>query len=223
MFGIDVQDGEDLAALPFSSPYDRDQFVAAVVARIKDVPDLQGQAALPKPHQALLSCTTVAPNVVLHLKTSTGIGQDQNVAVTANITVMQAPGVGVATVVMGFDQIDPHLLSLRPGAAEHAKTIPPQSMSSVTFEDACPTVSSVTFEDGINLCTCPECRSGASASSRWEEFIPDKGKIDWDEESALGNGSNDTPPSSSKWENNQKITSIMAAFYGIPFDPKQLR
>ena len=178
MFGIDVQDGEDLAALPFSSPYDRDQFVAAVVARIKDVPDLEGQAALPKPHQALQMslCTTVAPNVVLHLETSTGIGQYRNVAISANITVMQAPGVGVATMVMGFDQIDPDLLSLRPGAA---------------FEDACPTVSSVTFEDHSNHCNCPECRSGASASSRKEFFDTYKVNYD-DEELAHGNGSNDT-------------------------------
>ena len=221
IFGIDVQNGEDVAALPFGSPYDRDQFMAAVVARIKDAPDLEGQAALPKPPQALLLCTTAAPNVVLHLKT-----QYRNVAITANISVMQAPGVGVATLVMGFDQIDPDLLSLRPEAAGHANSIPPQTVSAVTFEDTCPTVSSVTFDDDIDLCRCPECRSGASASSRMQCFNPDTGEVDYYEESAHGNGSNDTPQSVASLleiEKNQKISSILAAFYGIPFDPEELR
>ena len=105
----------------------------------------------------------------------------------------QAPGVGVATLVMGFDQIEPDLF--RPGAAGHANSIPPQSVSAVTFEDTCPTVSSVTFDDDINLCRCPECRSGASASSRMQCFNPDSGEVDYYEESAHGNGSNDTPQS----------------------------
>ena len=124
IFGIDVQNGENVAALPFGSPNDRDQFVAAVVARIKDVPDLGGQAALPKPHQALLLCTTVEPNVVLHLITSTGTGQHRNVAITANIQVMHAPGVGVATLVMGFDQFDPHLDATPPPPQLESRVMP---------------------------------------------------------------------------------------------------
>ena len=140
IFGITVQNAENVATLPFGSPYDREQFMAALVAGLTDASDL-GEENLPNPQQALQLCASVAPKVLLHLITSVGIGQHRDVAVTVSIQSMLAPGVGVAMIVMGFEQVDPQLLSLREGMPSTAKH--------VKFEDQpdLPTVSSVTFED----------------------------------------------------------------------------
>ena len=156
--------------------------MAALIAGMKDASVVGEKQALPKPQQAFHLCGSAAPSVILHLITSVGIGQHRDVAVTASIQTMHVPRVGVAMIVMGFERVDPQLLSLREGvprAAKHVKvkdqpTLP--SMSSVTFEDdvcpvarsvtgdsegyACPTISSVTYEAEVNVCMCPECRSG---------------------------------------------------------------
>ena len=156
--------------------------MAALIAGMKDASVDGEKQALPKPQQAFHLCASAAPSIMLHLITSVGIGQHRDVAVTASIQTMRVARAGVAMIVMGFEHVDPQLLSLREGvprAAKHVEfedqpTLP--SMSSVTFEDdvcpaarsvtgesegyACPTISSVTHEDEVNMCMCPECRSG---------------------------------------------------------------
>ena len=126
--------------------------MAALIAGMKDASVVGEKQALPKPQQAFHLCGSAAPSVILHLITSVGIGQRRDVAVTANIQTMHVRRVGVATIVMGFEHVDPQLLSLREGVPQ--PTLP--SMSSVTFEDD---VCSVTFEE-VKVCMCPECRSG---------------------------------------------------------------
>ena len=154
IFGITVQNAENVVTLPFGSPYDREQFMAALVAGLTDASNL-GEETLPNPQQAFHLCASVPPKVLLHMITSVGIGQHRDVAVSASIQIMLAPRVGVAIIVMGFEQVDPQLLSLREGMPSTAKH--------VKFEDQpdLPTVSSVTFEDdSVNVCECPECRPG---------------------------------------------------------------
>eukprot|EP00622_Pseudochattonella_farcimen_P007634 FR743662.1.p1 GENE.FR743662.1~~FR743662.1.p1 ORF type:complete len:170 (+),score=13.69 FR743662.1:264-773(+) len=164
--------------------------MAALIAGMKDASVVGEKQALPKPQQAFHLCASAAPSIMLHLITSVGIGQYRAVAVTASIQTMYVPRVGVAMIVMGFEHVDPQLLSLREGvsrAAKHAEfedqpTLP--SMSSVTFEDdvcpvarsvtgdsegyACPTISSVTYEEEVKVCIVSECRPGPQV----QECVP---------------------------------------------------
>ena len=46
------------------------------------------------------------------------------------------------------------------GREKDAVVVGVNSVASESGENVFPSVSSVTFEDDINLCECPECRSG---------------------------------------------------------------
>ena len=46
------------------------------------------------------------------------------------------------------------------GTEKNAVVVGVNSVASESGENVFPSVSSVTFEDHVNLCDCPECRSG---------------------------------------------------------------
>eukprot|EP00622_Pseudochattonella_farcimen_P006150 FR741913.1.p1 GENE.FR741913.1~~FR741913.1.p1 ORF type:complete len:311 (+),score=5.68 FR741913.1:131-934(+) len=93
------------------------------------------------------------PDVLLHLVTPIGQGHHRDVAVTATIQIMHVSGKGVAAIVMGFEQVDPQLWSLRVGPNAELQH----------DQQTLPSMSSVSYEDEVNMCPCHECRSDASS------------------------------------------------------------
>ena len=159
MFGFTISTGAKLSTLPFGSDNVRKVFMDAVITKVS----LAGKegGSLHSPYQAKHWCEMSEPDVLLHLVAPIGQGHHRDVAVTATIQIMHVSGKGVAAIVMGFEQVDPQLWSLRVGPnaeLEHD-------------QQTLPSMSSVSYEDEVNMCACPECRSDATSicsNMRWK-------------------------------------------------------
>eukprot|EP00622_Pseudochattonella_farcimen_P006306 FR742093.1.p1 GENE.FR742093.1~~FR742093.1.p1 ORF type:complete len:246 (+),score=17.57 FR742093.1:202-939(+) len=155
MFGFKISKDAKLSMLPFSTHEERQMFLQAVVTKMK----AGGKAQL-SPHEAFFQCAASVPDLSLHLVSPLGRGHHRDVAVTAAIQIMHIPGIGVAGVVVGFEQIDPALWSLRVQMSTPVGNKTPSLAS----------MSAVSLEDDHTQCACAECRSNpALATSRLSE------------------------------------------------------
>ena len=154
MFGFKISSGTELATLPFSSSDGRKMFTDAVTCQMKSGATGEHEQGESRTlHQAKQLCELSVPDLLLHLVTPIGHGPHRDMAVTATTQAMHVPGMGVAAIVMGFEQIDPQLWSLRvfkPAGCQH--------------QESAFSVSGLSYDDEVNLCACEECRSDATSS-----------------------------------------------------------